>query len=255
MKLSSEAESLALPMPPAELRRSVGHEGTEHFENPHGVLVFGEDVPEENYRSVLDFGCGCGRIARQMMLQRTAIPERYLGLDLYRPSVEWCQRYLRRSGFTFQHLNVRNVGLNPNGKQYVDFQVDEQFSLINAHSVFTHIIEPDLAFYFAQCVRRLDSGGVFRSTWFMFDKQHYPMMQTFQNCLYINPDDLTNAAIYDVGFVRDLFARHGLTIFKAKPPGIRGHQWLIYAERGDGRHVDFADDNAPLGLARPPVTL
>jgi len=96
---------------------------------------------------------------------------------------------------------------------------------------------------------------VLRTTWFLFDKVGFPMMQSFQNCLYINPDDLTNACIYDVGFVRELFSRHGLTITRADTPRIRGHQWLLYARRGSEPHVAFEADLAPTGLARPPVSL
>lgn len=244
-----------LPMPPVELRRSVGHEGTDHFENPHGVLAFGADVPAANYRRVLDFGCGCGRIARQMLLQREIVPERFLGIDLYQPSIEWCQGNLTRPGFEFRHLNAHNIGLNPYGVRHAYIGTDEQFTLINAHSVFTHIVEPDLEFYFEQCVRALSHDGILRTTWFLFDKINFPMMQEFQNCLYINPDDPTNAAIYDVEFVRQLFARHGLTITAAHPPGIRGHQWLLYAQRGAGAHVAFQPDLAPTGLARPPASV
>lgn len=243
-----------LPMPPVELRRTVGLEGTDHFENPHGVLAFGADVPAQNYRRVLDFGCGCGRVARVMMLQREITPERFLGLDLYRPSINWCRDNLRRPGFEFRHLNAHNIGLNPGGTRHADFGGNEIFSLINAHSVFTHIIEPDLEFYFEQCVRRLAPDGILRATWFLFDKVNFPMMQTFQNCLYINPDDLTNASIYDADYVRALYSKYGLTVTIVKPPNIRGHQWLLYAQRGGGAHAHFQPDLAPTGLARPPVS-
>lgn len=253
--MSAQPQITALPIPPIELRRSVGIEDPAFFDNPHGTLAFGDHVPAENYRSVLDFGCGCGRIARQMLMQNEIVPSRYLGLDLYRPSINWCRDNLRAPGFEFRHLNAANVGFNPNGVRHADFGADEQFSLINAHSVFTHITEPDLDFYFDQCARRLTADGILRSTWFLFDKINFPMMQTFQNCLYINPDDLTNATIYDAQFVRDLYTARGLSIIAAHSPAIRGHQWLIYAKRGDGAHVEFQPDMAPTGLARPPASI
>jgi len=250
-------QDTAVPMPPIELRRSVGHEGTEHFENPHGGLVFGSEVPAANYRSVFDFGCGCGRVARQMLFQHEIVPARFLGIDLSAASINWCRANLsRRPGWEFRHLNAYNPGLNPGGVARPNLRLDgESFTLINAHSVFTHIIEDDLEFYFGKSVAALASDGILRTTWFLFDKVNMPMMQTFQNSLYINVSDPTNAVIYDVAFVRDLFARHGLTITQAQPPAIRGHQWLLYARRGDGRHVDFAPDMAPTGLARPPASI
>ncbi len=242
-----------LPMPPLDLRRTVGHETTEHFENPTGALAFVERVPAENYRSVLDFGCGCGRVARRMLLQKEYIPQRFLGVDLYRPSIEWCKSNLVYPGWEFRHLDIYNTGLNPQGKQLVDLDLAETFALVNAHSVFTHIIERDLEFYFAQCARALSDDGILRSTWFLFDKTGFPMMQEYQNCLYINPEDPTNAAIYDSDFVRNLHSRHGLVIFAAYPPGIRGHQWELFARRGAPPHTSFEADTAPAGLARPPT--
>lgn len=250
----------ALPIPPVELRRSVGVEGTETFENPHGDLAFGDDIAPEHYASVLDFGCGCGRIARKMMLQVNNIPGRYLGLDLYQPSIDWCRKNLHRPGFEFRHFDAFHHTFNPGGVTRATISADmERFTLVNAHSVFTHIPEPDIEHYFNQIATRLSVGGVLRSTWFMFDKINFPMMQDFQNCIYINPNDNTNACIYDTAFVRTLFARHRLQITEARPPAIRGHQWVLYAKRRmgaapDDAHVAFEADTAPTGLARPPVS-
>lgn len=217
----------------------MGLEAPAHFDNPSGAPVFGGDVALAHYRRILDFGCGCGRLARQLLLQRVAIPERYLGLDLHAPSIEWCKNNLVRPGFEFRHLNAYNIALNSAGRERVDLGIDEQFTFINAHSVFTHILESNIEFYFEQCTRRLSPLGLLRSTWFLFDKTAFPMMQPFQNCLYVNPDDPTNATIYDAGFVRTLFSNHGLRIIRATPPGIRGHQWALYAERGHGAHAPF----------------
>lgn len=242
------------PIPPIELRRSVGIEDTALFDNPTGNLTFGTTIPGELYRRVLDFGCGCGRVARQMLLQSAHVPERYQGLDLYRPSILWCQQNLARPGWEFRHVDVFNVGFNPRGREQESLNLKgETFSLVNAHSVFTHIIERNLEFYFSQAAAAVAADGVMRVTWFLFDKINFPMMQTFQNCLYINADDASNACVYDVEFVRDLYSRHGLTITVANAPGIRGHQWELLARRGQGAHVAFAADTAPTGLARPPV--
>jgi SAM-dependent methyltransferase len=246
-----------LPMPPVPLRRSVGVEDEAFVENPHGLPVFGDDLRPSDYESVLDFGCGCGRIARQLLLQHAHRPQRYLGVDLFRPSIEWCQQNLTPHAphFEFRHLNAYNPGLNPEGVAQASIQSAEQFSLVNAHSVFTHILEPHISFYFEQAVSRLGAGGVLRATWFLFDKQLFPMLQTFQNCLYINPDDLTNATIYDLEFVKALYARYGLRMYQIHRPYLRGHQWLIYARRDAGPDVPFPADDGPIGLARPPVRM
>jgi SAM-dependent methyltransferase len=243
------------PMPGLSLRRSVGIEDRAFFDNPHASLAFGTDVEPELYRSVLDFGCGCGRIARQMLMQ-SPVPARYLGFDLYRPSIEWCRRHLTAHApqFEFIHLDAHNPGLNPSGGRLVRLKTDDQFALVNAHSVFTHIVESEIEFYFNECVRCLEDGGVLRATWFLFDKTGFPMLQTFQNCLYVNPADPTNATIYDIELVKSLYARAGLHMYAIYRPYVRGHQWLIYARKGAGENVPFPADDAPVGLARPPVT-
>lgn len=242
-------------MPPLNLRRSVGHEGTQEFENPAGGLAFGDDVDPLSYRRVLDFGCGCGRVARQMMLQTESAPEAYLGVDLYAPSIAWCRKHLTRwdPRYRFKRMHAFNPMLNPRGNRRAPIPTREKFSLVNAHSVFTHIVEKDLEFYFSECRRVLEPAGAFRATWFMFDKAALPMMHSFQHALYISLDDPTNAVIYDYDYVRALYSRAGLRIYRVYPPALRGFQWLIYAKAEAGEHVDFPVDDAPLGLARPPV--
>ena len=43
----------------------------------------------------------------------------------------------------------------------------------------------------------LRDGGIAVTTFFLFDKAGFPMMQEFQNAPYINLDDPTNAVIFD----------------------------------------------------------
>src|SRR5450631_2072246 len=106
-----------IPIPPVTMMRTVGVQTAEYFQNPQGALVFGNAVEPDNYRSVFDFGCGCGRTARQMMLQKDNFPERYVGIDLYKPSIQWCRKNLTpiSPNFTFHHHNFHNLGLNPRG--------------------------------------------------------------------------------------------------------------------------------------------
>jgi hypothetical protein len=83
-----------------------------------------------------------------------------------------------------------------------------------------------------------------RATWFLFDKQYFPMMQVFQNCLYINDEDCTNATIYDLNFVQSLYKEFGQRIVEVKRPVIRGHQWEIISANEPGSDVEFPVDDA-----------
>jgi SAM-dependent methyltransferase len=250
------AHESALPLPPLRLRRAVGTIERSHWDNPDGSLVFGDEVPPESYRTVFDFGCGCGRTARQM-LQQELPPKEYVGVDLNQDSIDWCCENLTpvAPAFTFHHLNAYNARFNPRGERRgLSFPTDEQFSLVNAHSVFTHIVEPSLRHYLAECARVLADGGSFRATWFLFDKTVYPMMQEGQNSLYINIEDPTNAVIYDYRFVESRYRDLGLVVTRIVPPTVRGFHWVLVAERlrAGLTSAQFPQDAADKGVVRPP---
>ena len=75
-----------LPMPPLEMRELVGPTDPSSFDNPTGDLIY-PYLPESAYESVLDFGCGCGRVARQLIQQRVR-PLHYLDIDLHRGMIQ-----------------------------------------------------------------------------------------------------------------------------------------------------------------------
>jgi SAM-dependent methyltransferase len=248
-----------LPIPPLELRRQVGPTDPSFFDNPGGDLMYPEidRSPDILYEFVLDFGCGCGRLARKLIQQRPQ-PVRYLGLDLQAPLVNWCQMHLapRAEQFDFRHHDVHSAFLNPNATaQMLPFPVETgTVSMFIAWSVFTHLLESHASFYLEELARVLKPDGVATTTWFLFDKTDYPMMQAFQNALFINSDDPTNAVIFDRAWLLEELARYGLVATKVVPPAIRGFQWMLYIEKQDGHKpaAEFPEDIAPRGVARPP---
>lgn len=245
------------PYPPEELRIFVGRTDDEAYDNPTGSLVF-DDIPAQHYDSVFDWGCGCGRIARQLMLQEPQ-PQRYVGIDLHRGMVEWCAANLTPSAphFEFHHHDVHNPGLNPSGSHdRVPFPApDASVGLFVAWSVFTHVTERAASYYLGELARVLRPGGIAKTTWFLFDKIDFPMMQDFQNALYINDVDPTNAVIFDRQWLRDELSANGLVIAAARAPGMRGfQQQLNIALADDGaEHADIPDDTAPRGHKPPPL--
>lgn len=247
----------SLPLPPLDLRKLVGPTEDRFFDNPEHQLVF-PDVPIEAYDFVFDFGCGCGRIARQL-IQQNPRPRRYVGIDLHRGMIEWCRQNLApfASGFEFHHHNVRNIGLNPNGKtDTLPLSMSEGVvTLFLAWSVFTHVVESQAVFYLNEVARVLDHKGIAITTWFLFDKADFPMMQEFQNALFINDTDPTNAVIFDKTWLRNAAAHAGLLITQITPPAIRGFQWVICMTKAQpGKsHADFPEDVAPRGVERPPL--
>lgn len=247
-----------LPMPPLPLRQLVGPTEDAFFDNPRGAPIFAADVPDDAYDSVLDFGCGCGRLARQLIQQRQR-PRRYVGVDLHAGMIEWCRRHLapHAPGFEFQHHDVFNRGLNPGGKAETQpFPVaDGWASLVVAWSVFTHVDERQTRFYLREAARVLRPDGHLLSTWFLFDKRDFPMMQEFQNALFINADDPTNAVIFDRAWLRAAVHEAGLAVATVTPPTVRGYQWRVVLRPAQAvaREAEFPPDLAPVGLKPPPL--
>lgn len=246
-----------LPLPPLELRQLVGPTQEALYDNPSGDVVFRE-VPAEAYDFVFDWGCGCGRIARQLLQQKPR-PRKYVGIDLHRGMIEWCRQNLaiHDPSFEFHHHDNYNRGLNPAGKATVSpFPLpDGAVTLFLAWSVFTHVNEEAAAFYLDELARVLHRDGVAITTWFLFDKTDFPMMQEFQNALFINEIDPTNAVIFDKTWLCATADRAGLALSDIAAPAIRGYQWRVYLRKRDGgaTHAAFPPDVAAPGIQRPPL--
>jgi SAM-dependent methyltransferase len=249
--------NLPLPLPPLPMRALVGPTSDEAFDNPAGNPIV-EGLPESAWDFVFDFGCGCGRLARKM-LQQTPRPKRYLGADLHAGMIRWCQQNLapRAPGFEFTHQDVYNPGLNPTGTMEADgFPVpDRSVSLLLGWSVFTHLVERPAEFYLREVGRALRPDGVAILSFFLFDKSDFPMMQSFQNALFINNVDPSNAVIFDRAWLLDRTGSLDLVLERIIPPTVRGFQWLIWLRhRAYGaRGVEFPPDNAASGRVPAPL--
>jgi SAM-dependent methyltransferase len=248
---------MTIPMPPFEMRELVGPTDEGFFDNPTGAVPI-PGITQDDCSSIFDFGCGCGRMARQL-LQMARPPDRYLGIDLHRGMISWCRQHLEplHAGFRFHHHDVYNRSFNPLAEaQTAPFPVGgERFRVVLAWSVFTHLLQDQVEFYLREAARSLEPNGTLVSTWFLFDRAGFPMLQASQAALYINPVDLSNAVIFDREWFQRVARDVGLTISDVKPPAIRGYAWEIQMRPSDsGIHVvDFPPDNAPIGSLPPPA--
>lgn len=229
-KESSADPSLPIPYPPFEFRKYSGQVDLQHFDNPSGELVFA-GVGEENYREVFDFGCGCGRTARQLLQQRVR-PERYVGIDIHRGMIEWNRQNLSAVDPRFQFLvhDVFNLGLAPENRRrdFAPFPVGAgEFTLVNAHSVFTQILQAAAVPYLREVYRILAPGGVARTTWFFFDKRGFPWLEPEQVSLFVNDIDPTRAVIYDRNWFVKTVTDLGFVIDQVDRPALAGDQWTV----------------------------
>lgn len=254
----AQAASAVPPIPPVRFRRLVGAVDPALYDNSSAQPVF-PDVSSSAYASVFDFGCGCGRVARQL-IQQTPRPARYVGVDRHPDMVAWCTEHLAPAapGFEFRHHDAYHASYNPTGNREATRLPagDASVTLFIAHSVFTHLFEEQIEFYLREIARVLTADGVAMTTWFLFDKRDFPMMQEFQNALFINRVDPENAVIVDRDWLVRQFAGAGLVATGIVAPAIRGFQWQIALQRvAPGRvAATFPPDLGPVGLARPPIS-
>jgi SAM-dependent methyltransferase len=97
----------------------------------------------EDVASILDFGCGCGRVIRHLSHLSAQID----GTDRDARAIAWCRRNLPFARF---EVNDLQPPLN---------YADEAFSLIYALSVFTHLPEALQRPWLEELVRVLAPGG------------------------------------------------------------------------------------------------
>jgi SAM-dependent methyltransferase len=239
------------------MRELVGPRDASAFEQAPGEPVFATLTREEQYDFVLDFGCGCGRVARRLALAAAPMPRRYVGIDLHAGMIAWATRNLapRLPGFTFVHQDVFNPGFNPGASKprSAPFPAEDgAVSLLLALSVFTHLAQDQAVTYLDEVRRVLRADGVLLASFFLFDKAYFPMMQEFQNALYINDTDPTNAVIFDRGWLLAELDARELRVRAARPPTTRGYHWELEIVPGRGS-VELPTDEAPFGRQAPPV--
>jgi SAM-dependent methyltransferase len=108
-----------------------------------GVLrdYFARDY--QDFESILDWGCGCGRAARFVS---AAAPGKLVGIDIDADNIQWCAENIPEGRF-----------LSSSPHPPTEF-ADETFDLIYGISVFTHLSEPDQGPWLAE-LRRISKPG------------------------------------------------------------------------------------------------
>jgi SAM-dependent methyltransferase len=232
-----------IPMPPPEMRPLIGGPSTAaHFDNPSGTPIYADfGLPLETYETVFDFGSGCGRHARRL-LQQNPRPRHYVGIDVHSGMIEWCKVNLTPvdRNFQFFHHDVYTPGYAPgNGLQLAQpFPVnDAEFSLVIAHSVFTHLTRSQAEYYLSEVARILAPQGMALTTWFFFDRASFPFLPEVY-CLYTSESDFSQAVLFDREWFITTVRNLGLGVRRTVPPPIAGHQWNVILARRTPDTVD-----------------
>jgi SAM-dependent methyltransferase len=164
---------------------------------------------------VLEIGCACGRNA--FGLAEILKDGNYIGMDIERTSLASAKANskLRRKGFQFELLDIRNGGYNPEGKylatEYVFPYRDESFDVVFMISVFTHMLTDEVLNYASQIARILKPGGCCYFTAWLLDREmetQFPFQS--QEHSYMNKEIPEFNVAYRSEFLINTFANNGM---------------------------------------------
>jgi SAM-dependent methyltransferase len=141
------AREYVAPFPPADLMHRTAATASDADFAAHGAtimraLVESSPEPLANFRSLLDFGVGAGRLARLFKGYRG----RYVGVDVEQEMVDWVNRHLPWVE-AYRTEPVRTLPF-PDGV----------FDAVVSVSVFTHMNEHDHLFYLEE-LKRVTAPG------------------------------------------------------------------------------------------------
>lgn len=167
---------------------------------------------------VLEIGCGCGRVA--IGLAGVLREGGYTGVDIEPVALRAAQAnaLLRRKGFHFHQLTVRNAEYNPGGdrpaESYVFPFADGSFEVIFLISVFTHMLPGAVRNYIGEIGRMLAPGGAVLLSSFLMDHglegAGFDFTHQGEDFRSVNAELPEKAVGYDLGFFDQAGAPHGL---------------------------------------------
>jgi len=168
--------------------------------------------------SVLDIGCGAGRLAYGLIAVDAPVA-RYEGVDVMAPPIAWCADTISPAhpAYRFRTIDVYNERYNPTGSQAaisVTLPFDDRaFDVAYAYSLFSHMHTGDVRAYLREFARLLSDDGVAMVTAFVEEDV---------------PDEVVN------------------------PPGYRGIVWggALHCVRFARAHFEAVASDAGLRISR-----
>ena len=150
------------PLPPGKYRM-----GGKHFKNVKAFIktAVGDVQRLEKYcglntsSSLLDWGCGAGRLAVGVREHFGQIRD-YHGVDIQAELIDWANENLTSPGFRFTHVNVSNERYNPDGSPERTLAADPgTVDVFYAYSVFSHMNDEDTQAYLKLIEESLSANG------------------------------------------------------------------------------------------------
>jgi SAM-dependent methyltransferase len=176
--------------------------------------------------SVLDVGCGIGRMA--VALTGHLSPDtRYEGFDVVPEGIQWCTEQVtpRYPNFRFRLADIHNSRYNPAGAlraREFEFPYDaDQFDFVFLSSVFTHMLPDGVEHYVSEIARVTKPHGRCLATFFLLNDVSLACLKAGESRLSFDHDygiyrvrreeTPEGVVAYQEDHVMELFRRHGFT--------------------------------------------
>jgi ubiquinone/menaquinone biosynthesis C-methylase UbiE len=214
------------PVPPKKLVKWVGP-GDFEARGQEFMDYFVDLMRLKPDETVLDVGCGCGRMAVPLTKYMSAGAV-YEGFDVMPELIKWCTKNItsRHPNFHFQVADIFNKVYNPEGKymshEYEFPYGDESFDFVFLTSVFTHMLPRDMNRYFAEIVRVLKPRGRSFITYFLLNDESRQLMAKgaseldfkydYEGCKIISTKTPESAIAYEEANVLELYQNHSLIV-------------------------------------------
>lgn len=251
-----------IPIPPEELRHCAGRSYRIVGRTWLRILTteLGGLKPHE---TVLDAGCGVGRIAVPLTGYLNDQGS-YEGFDVGPQGIAWCRDNItsRYPNFRFELADIYNAHYNPKSKlkahEYRFPYDDQSFDLVFMASVFTHLLPEDMEHYLGEISRVLKAGGRCVISYFLLNDESVARIEAGR----LNPDRLRfthdcgkyrlqnkrapeAAVAHDEPAVRALYGSHGLNLVDPVHYGrwagrksslqVNHNQDIVLATKGENR--------------------
>jgi ubiquinone/menaquinone biosynthesis C-methylase UbiE len=187
-RLKTAADSGGIAIPPPKLRAYVG--GPDFFAEigDEFVRYFTDLCDLQPGESVLDIGCGIGRMAIPLTRYMNNQGQ-YRGFDIVKSGIDWCNENItpKYPNFQFYHSNIFNDQYNPGGQimasKYEFPFPDESFDFVFLTSVFTHMLPDDINHYSSEIARVLKSNGRSLITYFLLNNESVGLIRDKKSTL------------------------------------------------------------------------
>lgn len=171
--------------------------------------------------TVLDIGCGIGRIAVPLT-SLLGVHGRYDGFDVVETGIRWCKKHIstKYPQFNFMHVHIANDLYNAEGQHAGSFTFpypNSTYDIACSFSVFTHMLPEEVSRYLQESYRVLKSGGYLYATFFINnDYASFPKDFTFPyvfNGYALMDTKITSAnVLYDKAYLLQMIEASGFRL-------------------------------------------